>query len=54
MALAESTSMPMLAGRIPVLAIKKSDERFAILDGIQLEDVEKVMLLKMICFGVIP
>ena len=46
--------MPMLSGRIPVLAIKRSDERFAVLDGIQLEDVKKVMLFKMICFGVIP
>ena len=44
MALAESTSMPALQGRTPVLAIKKSDDRFACVKGVRMEDVEKVSL----------
>jgi hypothetical protein len=34
--------MPGLSGRVPVLAIRKGDERFASLKGIRIEDIEKV------------
>ena len=34
--------MPGLSGRVPVLAIRKGDERFASLKGIRMEDIEKV------------
>ena len=43
LALAESTSMPQLVGRIPVLAIRKSDERFKELKGLLMKDVENVL-----------
>ena len=40
--MAESLTMPGLPGRVPVLAIRKGEERFASLKGINIEDVEKV------------
>ena len=37
--------MPVLSGRVPVLAIRKSDERFSTLKGVTIDDVEKVCAL---------
>ena len=36
--------MPGLAGRVPVLAIRKGDERFSSLKGMGIDDVEKVIV----------
>ena len=42
LALAESTSMPGLPGRVPVLAIRRGEERFSCLKGLLVSDVENV------------
>lgn len=34
--------MPGLPGRVPVLAIRKADERFVSIKGMGMDDVEKV------------
>ena len=41
--MAESTSTPGLPGRVPVLAIRKADERFIIsLKGLTMTNIENV------------
>ena len=45
--MAESTSMPGLIGRVPVLAIRKSDDRFFLLKGLNMNDVESVSIMLM-------
>ena len=40
--MAESTSTPGLPGRVPVLAIRKADERFISLKGLTMTNIENV------------